>query len=73
METVEVREALHTAILLGEVAQTAHVVEINGVGKVQIDGGQAALKSNAGVWKEITRDNLEFHSDLVSASGLSEP
>ena len=67
MEMIEVREALQTAIMLGEVSQTSHVVEINGVGMVQIEGGQAALKSNAGEWKEITRDSLEIRlKELMS-------
>lgn len=60
METTEeVREALQTAIMLGEVAQTTHIVEINGIGKVQIAGGKAAMKSPKGRWKRITRDNLD--------------
>ncbi len=59
MENTEVREALQTAILLGEVARTPHIVEINGIGQVQIDSGQAALRTEAGEWKQITRDNLD--------------
>ena len=55
----EVREALQTAIMLGEVAHTSHFVEINGIGQVQIGSGHAALKSQTGQWKNITRDNLE--------------
>ena len=57
--TEEVREALHTAIMLGEVAKTSHIVEIHGIGKVQIADGQVALRSHAGQWKQITRNNLE--------------
>jgi hypothetical protein len=70
METTEeVREALQTAIMLGEVAQTTHVVEINGIGKVQITGGKAALKTHTGRWKHITRENLENRlAELMSES-----
>jgi hypothetical protein len=67
--TEEVREALQTAILLGEAAQTSHVVEINRIGKVQIAGGQVALQTPAGKWKEINRDNLENRlQELLSES-----
>ncbi len=59
METLEVREALETAILLGEVARTSHIVEINGIGKVQITDGQAAFRSQAGEWLKINRNNLD--------------
>lgn len=70
METrEEVREALQTAIMLGEVAQTAHMVEINGIGKVQIAGGKVALKTQTGRWKRITRENLENRlAELMSES-----
>ncbi len=67
--TEEVREALQTAILLGEAAQTSHVVEINRIGKVQIVSGQVALQTPAGKWKQITRDNLENRlEELLSES-----
>ena len=66
METMEVREALRTAIMLGEVAQTCHTVEINGIGQVQINEGQAALKSQEGKWLLINQDNLEnFLEELM--------
>ncbi len=65
----EVREALQTAILLGEAAQTSHVVEINRIGKVQIAEGKVALQSSAGKWKRITRANLENRlEELMSES-----
>jgi hypothetical protein len=67
--TEEVREALQTAILLGEAAQTSHVVEINRIGKVQIVEGKVALQTSAGKWKRITRDNLENRlEELMSES-----
>ncbi len=59
METMEVREALKTALMLGEVAQTSHTVEINGIGEVQINEGQAAFLSQGGRWQLINQDNLE--------------
>ncbi len=69
METTEVREALQTAILLGEAAQTSHTVEINGIGEVQIDGGNVLLKTQSGQWKQINRKNLEERLDeLMSES-----
>ena len=67
--TEEVREALQTAIMLGEAAQTSHVVEINRIGKVQIAEGSVALQTSAGKWKRITRDNLENRlEELMSES-----
>ena len=70
MESMEeVREALQTAIMLGEAAQSSHVVEINRIGKVQIAEGKVALQSPAGKWKRITRDNLENRlEELMSES-----
>mgnify|MGYP001545905403 CR=1 FL=1 len=69
MEISEVREALKTAILLGEAAQTSHVVEINGIGEVQIDGGNVQLKSQSGQWKLVTRKNMEKRlEELMSES-----
>ncbi len=59
MESVKVEEALNTALMLSEVAQSTHTVEIDGIGEVQIDGGTAALMSDAGKWEYITRENLE--------------
>ncbi len=59
MESIEVKEALNTALMLSEVAQSTHIVEIDGIGEVQIDGGTVALMSEAGEWKNITRENLE--------------
>ncbi len=59
MESVEIKEALQTAIMLGEASQSNHTVNINGIGEVQIDQGFAALMSEAGEWKLITRENLE--------------
>jgi hypothetical protein len=72
METAEVREALQTAIMLGEVARTSHVVEINGIGRVQIDGGQAALKTDAGEWKQITHDNLDKRLQELMSECIEE-
>ncbi len=59
MESIEVKEALNTALMLSEVARSSHIVEIDGIGEVQIDGGTVALMSEAGEWKSITRENLE--------------
>jgi len=59
MESLRVKEALDTALMLGEVAQSSHIVEIDGIGEVQIDEGRVALMSEAGEWKRLTRDNLE--------------
>ena len=59
MESIEVKEALNTALMLSEVARSTHIVEIDGIGEVQIDGGTVALMSEAGEWKSITRENLE--------------
>jgi hypothetical protein len=59
MESIEVKEALNTALMLSEVARSTHIVEIDGIGEVQIDGGTVALMSEAGEWKKITRENLE--------------
>ncbi|MBU2510577.1 hypothetical protein KJ966_04540 [bacterium] len=69
MEPSEVREALKTAILLGEVAQTSHTIEINGIGEVQIDRGNALLKAQSGQWKRVTRKNLDkWLDELMSES-----
>jgi len=59
MESIEVKEALNTALMLSEVARSTHIVEIDGIGEVQIDGGTVALMSETGEWKKITRENLE--------------
>ena len=59
MESIKVEEALNTALMLSEVAQSTHIVEIDGIGEGQIDGGRVALMSEAGEWKHITRENLE--------------
>ncbi len=69
MEPVQVKEALTTAIMLGEVAQSAHFVRINGIGKVHIDDGNVALMSEAGEWKRITRENIDQRmKELVNES-----
>lgn len=60
MEAVEVREALKTAIMLGEVSHSNHIVDINGIGEVQIARGNAAFKSETGEWLAITRENIEL-------------
>ena len=59
MESIEVKEALTTAVMLGEAAQSSHVVEINGIGQVRIKGRDAAFLSISGKWKQITRENIE--------------
>jgi hypothetical protein len=59
MESLSVKEALNTALMLGEVAQSKHVVEIDGIGEVRIDKGKVALLSEAGKWKQLTRENLD--------------
>lgn len=59
MEQSRVKEALDTALMLGEVAQSSHIVEIDGIGEVQIDNGQVALLSEAGEWKRLTKENME--------------
>lgn len=69
MERTEMREALQTAILLGEVAETSHKIEIDGIGEVQIEKGNAALLSKEGKWKKITRKNLDKRlQELLSES-----
>jgi len=59
MESIEVKEALTTAIMLGEAAQSSHIVEINGIGEVKIKKRDAAYLSISGKWKQITRENIE--------------
>jgi hypothetical protein len=59
MESLSVKEALNTALMLGEVAQSRHTVEIDGIGEVRIDNGKVALLSEAGKWKRLTRENLD--------------
>ncbi|MCP4752991.1 MAG: hypothetical protein GY866_19055 [Proteobacteria bacterium] len=72
MESLHVREALNTAILLGEAAQSTHTVEIDGIGEVQIDGGRVALLSEAGKWKSITRENVEQRIKELMAESMPE-
>ena len=59
------KEALTTAVMLGEAAQSSHIVEINGIGKVRIKGRDAAFLSISGKWKQITRENIEQRMDEV--------
>jgi hypothetical protein len=72
MESIKVKEALNTALMLGEVSQTTHTVEIDGIGEVQIDGGQVKLMSRAGEWKQVTRDNLEQRLDELMQESFEE-
>ncbi len=72
MESVEVRQALETAIMLGEVSERSHTVEINRIGKVRINGGSAALMTNAGKWEKITRDNLELRFKELMTESVHE-
>lgn len=72
MESIEVEEALQTALMLSEVAQSTHIVEIDGIGEVQIDGGTVALMSEAGEWKRITRENLEQRLNELMQESLQE-
>ncbi len=72
MESIKVKEALNTALMLGEVAQSCHTVEIDGIGEVRIDGGKVALMSRAGEWKRITRDNLEQRHDELMQESFEE-
>ena len=64
------KEALTTAIMLGEAAQTSHLVEINGIGQVRIKGRDEAFLSISGKWKPITRDNLEQRLDELMNESL---
>jgi hypothetical protein len=72
MEPIEVKEALNTAILLGEVAQSCHSVEIDGIGEVRIDGGKVLLLSAAGEWKRITRENMEQRLEELMQESFEE-
>lgn len=72
MESIEVKEALNTALMLGEVARSTHSVEIDGIGEVRIDGGKVALLSRAGEWKRVTRDNLEQRLDELMQESFEE-
>jgi len=72
MESIEVEEALYTAIMLSEVSRSTHLVEIYGIGEVQIDGGNVALMSEAGEWKRITRENLEQRLTELMQESLQE-
>jgi len=72
MESTKVMEALNTALMLGEVAQSCHTVEIDGIGEVRIDDGTVALMSQAGEWKRITRENLEQRLDELMQESFEE-
>ncbi len=72
MESVEVRQALETAIMLGEVSENSHTVQIDRIGEVRINGGSAALMTNAGKWKKITRDNLELRFKELMTESVPE-
>ena len=65
MESIEVKEALTTAVLLGEAAQSSHMVEIHGIGEVRIKGRVGAFLSISGKWKQITRANIEQRMEEV--------
>lgn len=72
METTRVKEALKTAIMLGNAARSPHTVEIDCIGTVQIENGYAALMSEAGEWKRITRENMNQRLEELMSESLSE-
>ena len=72
MESIKVKEALNTAIMLGEVSRSCHTVEIDGIGEVRIDGGKVALMSPVGEWKRITRENMEQHLEELMQESFEE-
>ena len=72
MESIKVKEALNTALMLGEVAQSSHTVEIDCIGEVRIDSGKVALMTRAGKWKRITRENLDQRLDELMQESFEE-
>ncbi|MFH2132827.1 MAG: hypothetical protein ABIK68_20785 [bacterium] len=72
MESIKVKEALNTALMLGEVAHSTHTVEIDGIGEVHIDEGTVTLMSEAGEWKRITRENLDQRLDELMQESFQE-
>jgi len=69
METLRIREALKTAILLSKAATSSHKVEIAEIGDVYIKDGFAAIMTLDGRWKRLTDDNIENRlNELLSDS-----
>ena len=72
MEQLNIKEALETAIMLGEVAQTGHTVKIDGIGDVKINSGSAALFSKTGKWKTITKGTIKRRINELMAESTKE-
>ncbi len=59
METIRVREALQTALLLSQVSQGEHQVEIFEIGQVQITQTGVNILTEEGRFLSLTEANIE--------------
>jgi len=67
-----VKESLETALLLSEVSQSSHSLQLDGVGMVEIDNHYVALFTGAGEKKLLTSSNLEKRLNELMGETLEQ-
>jgi len=72
MDSKRVKESLETAILLSKVTHSLHNLNLDGIGKVEIDKHYVALFAETGEKKILTQENLEEHIDELMGESLEQ-
>ena len=72
MDSTIVKESLETAILLSKVTHSLHNLDLDGVGKVEIDNHYVALFAETGEKKVLTQENLEERINELLGESLEQ-